>query len=510
MQSSAVRRSSHAGACTRTAGSAAAPGSMHRDVWALSWPLLLVGLALSFLALPNAEIDSVVLLAYDLPDSVIPHFSPGYPYFTRTVAFLWSELRHLIGVASDPLFHRPNYGVASVVIIVAIQHAALVLSAAYLAWALVDGLWSRRIVLIVLYLNPIALHSVHSLLTEGLFLAALYALLAEMARIVLRNDPFGPACLRFCLWLTLATLLRHTGLILGAALPAAMALRLDHRRAAAALAGVGLVWLFSSGLDRAVTEEIGAEPRTVTGRNFIYRIAIGSQEYGYLFMTAAELEAAVRRLKAATSDARIIQALEVMHQTRNPWVEGFSRMRTIIETETPGLTQGAALAETDRRLNAASIHAIMRMDAALMRDSVMRTVQYLAPQLIYHRTIFPTGAFVPASAEVLDSGTGQFNPKDYAPAFLLGPKAIGTLRGITHAQLEMSAWLAAAALIGALVRRGPALVFVVALLSTTLVYAFLSSVVAVWSQRYSFPLAAICLATFIAMLASLPRSRPGR
>jgi hypothetical protein len=351
----------------------------------------------------------------------------------------------------------------------------------------------------IFYLNPIALMAAHSILTESVCLAALYAASAEVVRITVRNERMIPACIWFCGWIAIAFLTKHIGIMFGAMLPAALLTRCvrswwvtDRPAVAANMRGIALacgglitVALGILQVENATMRALGIEPRSILGRAFVYRLSGAVSTY--LYLTADELKAVISRLEAGTKEAQIARDLRLMYTDPAPWVGAYQAVLLEVQQACPTCPSGKIHAQADRRLNAASAYALKSMDPDLLRDAVLRTAVYFVPTL-HTGSLYPFAIWGWGEPYLYDSKREQFNPAHLATWFAVGPRfawrANAAADGMTNSIGFASAAVALMTLLIPALRRR-LLPAATGLFAGTLFYAFASSVVTVWTPRYS-------------------------
>jgi hypothetical protein len=357
-----------------------------RRLLVMGWPLLLFGFAVSITISPIASSDSRMVLAGYLNDFVIPHFPPLYPLFTRLFA-------------TGGTWHEPIYSALSIKLILLAQHSLTVLAAAYLADRLPLGIWAKRLVTTLLYMNPVTLFSTHSLLTEALVTPALFAAFAEaIPLLVWRNGSIWHLAL-FFLWVAIAALVRHIGILLGLMLPTGYVLEALYRACkkdrigalrgarafAACTVGMVVAALLVHGTSVLVMRSLDIEPRSILGRAFVYRLTPGSLGVGAggIFVGHDEFMGMLERLKARAVDPDIVATLRIIETSGYTWVDPFNRVQKHLESKCPTCATPIDIwAQTDDLLTRTALYVLLTPDWVLFKDATVRTAYSVAPGLV--------------------------------------------------------------------------------------------------------------------------------
>jgi hypothetical protein len=353
------------------------------DLLITIWPFLPIGAAAALIVSPVTTVDSRVLIADYLNDFVFPHFPPLYPLFARAFA-------------TAGTWREPIYSAVSIKLILVVQHLLTIMAAGYLANRLPLTLWGKRLVIGVLYLNPVTLHVTHSLLTEALVTPAMLAAIAEAIPLLVGGQWVVWRAVLFSFWVTLAALSRHTAILLGLLLPAGYAIetllaafRRDRlqtltaiRRGTVTAALAAMVFVAYQGLSILAMHSFGVEPRSTFGRSFVYRITPASTHY--IFIPDEEFRRTLARLQSNAPDADIAAALRIIENTGFGWVDAFNEVTKYLEgKQCAGCAPHTNIwAETDRLLNRTAAYVMLTPDSTMWKDAALRTLFTLAPGLV--------------------------------------------------------------------------------------------------------------------------------
>jgi hypothetical protein len=407
------------------------------QLWRISWPLFPIGAAASFLVSPDISIDSAVMATQTLNDFVIPHWPPLYPLFIRTINCLTGSVLWLLG-GTAPGFVEPTFSAIALNFILLIQHGLAIVAAAYVALQFRLRLLGSRCVAAVLYLNPFTLSCIHNLRAEAPMAIFLLLALGSAVPILLYRDWALNRVIWFFVWIALAELSRHATVAFAFLLPAGLAwqaidewlsrrpglARTTAKRMTIALMGVACAQVTVLLVADGIMVWRHVKPHSSLGRAFVYRLAEGSlstpfltrEQQGGVFMTRAEHDELIRRLKASTADEVLLHTIDIVATTPDySWVPAFNRVQDEVavcartgsavsfrEQFYGRLAQGAMIgagevlgarryaddegnesrcrwAETDRRLNQVAWLALRSFDPVLMRDAALRTGEVLAP-----------------------------------------------------------------------------------------------------------------------------------
>jgi hypothetical protein len=293
---------------------------------------------------------------------------------------------------------------------------------------------------------------------------------------------------------------------------------------------------------------------------FVYRLEEGSlstpllmrQQQGGIFMTRAEHDELIRRLKASTADEVLLHTIDIVATTRDySWVPAFNRVLDEVAACArcckPGsavkfreqfyerLMQGTMIglgevvgarryaddernesrcrwAETDRRLNQVAWLALRSFDPVLMRDAVVRTGEVLAP-------FFVMPPFYPDSAWFSWKALGQTwtFPAPSREGFD-GPAMVKHFRWHLNTdfaiiinlarQLRGIMVLVAIGLLAILLPFARnAIPLCVGLLSAAIAYAAIVSLVTVYIPRYGLPVDLLALFAILVAIISTYETR---
>ncbi|RYG38731.1 MAG: hypothetical protein EON93_01475 [Burkholderiales bacterium] len=416
-------------------------------------PFLLIAIASACFVAPELNIDSAVLMAFDLPDTVFPHFPPGYPVFTRGIALIIEFLT--TGSLTHNLSSPGPYSALDVASIVLIQHVLAVLGATYLAGKLTENLAIRVVAIALLYLNPITFLMSNSLITEALTSPVLYALIGK-SLVTLRNPSPRFSDVMACMGLALiGAIVRFPFIITIAVLPIAIfarALLCTGTRPSArarqlinataiVIVAVVTVAIPAGLITNFATTQAGAEPRSILGRAFIYNL-LGTRtlDRPLDWVVTKDMGEMAPAIAARTDRETANDILSFAESQSKTWVTDQNRLTSEELDKCKDCTATMGYAAADRRMNKVAMTVITSFDSIYMKHVALRVRQYLA--------LF---TYEYAQAKPIDDFDGKFDNPTLNYDTIKKDFAIKNMREIYPFEesisyfLRMYGWIAAAA-----------------------------------------------------------------
>lgn len=479
----------------------------------IAFPFLLIAVASACFVAPELNIDSAVLMAFDLPDSVFPHFPPGYPVFTRGIALIVEFVT--TGSLTHNLSSPGPYSSLDVASIVLTQHILVVLGATYLASKLTKNVAIRIFAVALLYLNPITFLMSNSLITESLTSPVLYALIGK-SLVTLQNPSPRFSDVTACMVIALlGAIVRFPFIITIAVLPVAIFIRavlsaadrpaacgkqLINAIAIVILAAV-TVALPASLITNFATIQVGAEPRSILGRAFIYNL-LGTRTLDrpvdwVVTKDMAEMAPAIAAKADRETANDILSFAESQSKT---WVTDQNRLTFEELDKCKNCTVTMGYAAADRRMNKAAMTVIASLDPIFIKHVGLRIRQYLA--------LF---TFSYAQTKPIDDFDGQFDNPTLNYDTIKQEFSFKSMRDLCKFEdiisyfVRMYGWVATVIFssIFLSVRRTPATLVAFSLMISATGYGIAMSVLTVYIDRYGQSLDLLTLTSGIIVVIYL-------
>lgn len=359
-----------------------------RSHWAICLPFLFIGLLLALFVAPNMNVDSSVLVAFELGDLVIPHYQPGYPLFTRGVAFIMD----FFSGADGNLIVPTPYTHAKLATIVFAQHALAVAGAAYLARRISSNCIVQFGLTALLYLNPITLEFAHTIMSEALAAPAFYFVSGKTLDVMRSGRLRWVDLALYVLMCVAGALVRLPLLIFALVLPGALFFRacivrerrvLQFVRAFAIGIGALLVSSLLTGfISDTVMRTAGVTPRSSLGRAFTY-IILNTQapsRRSVEYVATPDMGQIADRVGAHVDPVVRHDLLVVARSTHGGWVGPFN---AIVAEEQLSCGTCGSLGDfyhrADERLNNVAKAILLSGDPTYLRHIVIRIREYLTP-----------------------------------------------------------------------------------------------------------------------------------
>ncbi len=481
-------------------------------------PLFSVNLLVLALCAPHIKVDSSVYTAMVMRDFVVPHGAPLYPIFVRSVNAVVHNSGVLIGSwpaaegTTWSLMHPVPYSNFSIYAILVAQHVLLAWAAAWFAGTITTRRWLRVTTAAALGWSPPILMAAQRIMTEALWNPLVIAAIAACYRVLVQpRKPLRDFALHFT-FVALAMMVRHPGNVFLAILPLSLvilgiaratsrrqsAVLLPHLRAAVVASCIGLVTLgMVSRIKTAVLVACDVEPRSAFGRPGTQRIHYKAL-HPYEGISCEEMNQIIHGLKRRAEDPQVQRAIWIIATSDSFWSEPFNRIRTeIVEPAFPQYNWRQTLAPTDRLLNQAAWLAYTSTDPRMLRSVALRATRFLqlGPDLKW----FGIGPLSSLSESMdLAAGAAEWAwLKKNSLADVSEAKDVHKLRrtlalewiaAVVRPPETRLLWLSIVALTVLVIARGrfgPGAGTAIAVVTTAVIYAFLSAVVAGYSARRS-------------------------